>query len=170
MQECAKEIERRGGHPIPVTMDHGVDAEVDTLFEKIRIEQQGQLDLLVNNAYAGVSTILQSVGKKFWETDPTTSWDIVNGVGLRGHYVCTVLAARMMVPRGKGLIVTVSSIGGHKYIAWEKVYCIYIKIIFVGTGARRSCMTTFSMCATMLAKLDVTEWLLTVPLSFVSLV
>ena len=56
------------------------------------------------------------VGKKFWETEPAHSWDTINGVGLRGHYLCTVLAARMMVPRRSGLIVTVSSIGGLKWV------------------------------------------------------
>ena len=115
-------------------MDHGEDAEVEQLFARIRAEQRGRLDILVNNAYAGVATIFSSVGetiyyvqmyrsivdrlwlvgKKFWETDPAHSWDTINGVGLRGHYLCTVLAARMMVPRRAGLIVTVSSIGGLK--------------------------------------------------------
>ena len=116
-------------------MDHGEDAEVEQLFARIRAEQRGRLDILVNNAYAGVATIFSSVGetiyyvqmyrsivdrlwlvgKKFWETDPAHSWDTINGVGLRGHYLCTVLAARMMVPRRSGLIVTVSSIGGLKW-------------------------------------------------------
>ena len=53
----------RGGHPISVTMDHGEDAEVEQLFARIRAEQRGRLDILVNNAYAGVATIFSSVGE-----------------------------------------------------------------------------------------------------------
>uniref|UniRef100_A0A8B9LSH9 Dehydrogenase/reductase (SDR family) member 1 n=1 Tax=Astyanax mexicanus TaxID=7994 RepID=A0A8B9LSH9_ASTMX len=34
----------------------------------------------------------------------------------RGHYVCSVYAARMMVDQGKGLIVTISSFGGLRYL------------------------------------------------------
>ena len=46
-------------------------------------EQKGKLDILVNNAYAGVSLIDRSSGKKFYETDPVEQWDVINGVGLR---------------------------------------------------------------------------------------
>ena len=55
--------QERGGHPISVTMDHGEDAEVEQLFARIRAEQRGRLDILVNNAYAGVATIFSSVGE-----------------------------------------------------------------------------------------------------------
>ena len=44
-------------------MDHGKDAEVEQLFARIRAEQRGRLDILVNNAYAGVATIFSSVGE-----------------------------------------------------------------------------------------------------------
>ena len=38
-------VKERGGQPIPVTMDHGVDSDVEKLFEKIKIEQNGKLML-----------------------------------------------------------------------------------------------------------------------------
>ena len=116
LADCAREIKERGGKPIPVAMDHGVDSDVEKLFERINTEQSGKLDLLVNNAYAGVSTIFNNKGKKFWETEPVNTWDMINGVGLRGHYICTTLASRLMVPRKSGLIVNVSSSGGLKYL------------------------------------------------------
>ena len=116
LEECAREIKERGGHPIAITMDHGVDSDVVKLFERIKSEQNGKLDVLVNNAYAGVNTIFTSTGKKFWETEPIDTWDKINGVGLRGHYICTTLASRMMVPRKTGLIVNVSSTGGLQYV------------------------------------------------------
>ena len=40
----------------------------------------------------------------------------MNNVGLRNHYVCTTLAAKMMVTRKQGLIVNVSSAGGLFYL------------------------------------------------------
>ena len=116
LEDCAREIKERGGHPIAITMDHGVDSDVVKLFERIKSEQNGKLDVLVNNAYAGVNTIFTSTGKKFWETEPIDTWDMINGVGLRGHYICTTLASRMMVPRKTGLIVNVSSTGGLQYV------------------------------------------------------
>ena len=117
LEDCAREIKERGGHPIAVTMDHGVDSDVEKLFERIKIEQDGKLDVLVNNAYSGVNTIFTNTGKKFWETEPVETWDMINGVGLRGHYICTTLASRMMVPRKTDLIVNVSSTGGLQYVS-----------------------------------------------------
>jgi dehydrogenase/reductase SDR family protein 1 len=116
LDECAEEIKARGGKPITVQMDHGIDSEVEKLFQKISEEQSGQLDVLVNNAYAGVHAIFSTTGVKFWDTNPTETWDCINGVGLRGHYHCTVLASRLMVQQKQGLIVNVSSIGGLKYL------------------------------------------------------
>merc|ERR1711874_195396 len=116
LDDCAEEIKARGGIPVTVQMDHGIDSEVEKLFDQIKREQNGKLDLLVNNAYAVVSTIFNNTGKKFWETEPVSTWDTINGVGLRGHYICTTLASRMMVPRQQGLIVNVSSSGGLKYL------------------------------------------------------
>uniref|UniRef100_A0A8C2XEY8 Dehydrogenase/reductase (SDR family) member 1 n=1 Tax=Cyclopterus lumpus TaxID=8103 RepID=A0A8C2XEY8_CYCLU len=75
----------------------------------------GRLDILVNNAYAGVQAIFENMGKKFWETDPSI-WDSINNTGLRGHYFFSVYASRIMVAQGQGLIVTISSMGGLRYL------------------------------------------------------
>jgi len=114
--ECSAEIKKRGGNPIIVQMDHANDADVENLFERIKKEQNGKLDVLVNNAYAGVNQIFTSSGKKFYETDPFKTWDVINGVGLRGHYMCTTLGSRLMVARGEGLIINISSPGGPRYL------------------------------------------------------
>ncbi|KAI1711379.1 short chain dehydrogenase domain-containing protein [Ditylenchus destructor] len=115
LEETANEVTARGGKGILVYCDHEDENQVEAVFEKIDKEQNGQLDILVNNAYAGLMTVL-GVGKtKFWEL-PTSVYDTVNNTGLRNHYVCAVLAAKLMVPRRKGLIVTVSSLGGIGYL------------------------------------------------------
>ena len=97
-------------------MDHSDDGQVEKLFETIKVENSGRLDVLVNNAYAGVSMIEQNSGKKFYLADPAKQWDAINGVGLRNHFLCTVYASRMMVEKKNGLIVNVSSFGGLRYV------------------------------------------------------
>ena len=97
---------------IPVSVDHSDDNQVERLFERIKTENDGRLDVCVNNAYAGVSFIQQTSGKKFYLANPAEQWDAINGVGLRNHFLCTVYASRMMVERKNGLIVNVSSPGG----------------------------------------------------------
>ena len=86
------------------------------MFERIKNEQHGQLDVLVNNAYAAVDFMIQHERTPVFEMDPFESWDLINGVGLRNHYICTSLGSKMMVERKTGLIINVSSPGGLRYI------------------------------------------------------
>ena len=121
LKDTAAEIEARGGKCIPVVCDHMKDDDVERLFEQVKRENDGQLDILVNNAYSAVNAIFSNMGVKFWET-PVSMWDTVNAVGLRNHYICSVYACRMMVPRKQGLIVNVSSVGGLRYLlTWHMV-------------------------------------------------
>jgi dehydrogenase/reductase SDR family protein 1 len=115
LEETAEAIRNRGGVCIPVRVDHEKSEEVEALFERISKEQDGRLDILVNNAYKGVEAIMSSAGKKFWELEPEI-FDDINNVGLRNHYYCTVYASRMMTPRKQGLIVVISSGGGLRYL------------------------------------------------------
>lgn len=104
-------VQEAGGVCIPVQVDHGDDEQVRQLFQRIDREQNGRLDVLVNNVFAGVSSIAQASGIPFWENDPSL-WDAVNNVGLRSHYVASLFAARLMTQRQQGLICTISSWGG----------------------------------------------------------
>jgi len=115
LEDTADEINSRGGKCIPVECDHSKDDQVQKLFEQIKSEQNGRLDILVNNAYAAVTSISKYLNVSFWE-QPVTMWDDVNNVGLRNHYLCTVYAARLMAARQQGLIVNVSSMGGLRYL------------------------------------------------------
>lgn len=115
LKQTAAEVKERGGNCVPVICDSSKDEDIEELFEQIKREQNGRLDILVNNAYAGVQVIFDNMGKKFWETDPSM-WDTINNTGLRGHYFCTVYASRLMVAQGRGLIVVISSMGGLRYL------------------------------------------------------
>ncbi|KAE8291331.1 Dehydrogenase/reductase SDR family member 1 [Larimichthys crocea] len=115
LNQTAAQVKERGGNCVPVICDSTKDKDIEELFERIKREQNGRLDMLVNNAYAGVQGIFNNMGKKFWETDPSI-WDSINNTGLRGHYFFSVYASRMMVAQGQGLIVTISSMGGLRYL------------------------------------------------------
>jgi 3-oxoacyl-[acyl-carrier protein] reductase len=64
----------------------------------------GAIDLLVNNAGVNVSAPLITMGIDAWNTSVA--------VNLTGTFLCSQLAARGMVRKGKGTIVNVSSISG----------------------------------------------------------
>lgn len=115
LNQTAAEVKARGGDCLPAICDSTDDKDIEELFERIKREQNGRLDILVNNAYAGVQAIFENMGKKFWETDPGI-WDSINNTGLRGHYFFSVYASRLMVAQGRGLIVNISSMGGLRYL------------------------------------------------------
>lgn len=114
LSETRSAVEEVGGVCIPVQVDHSDDEQVRLLFDRIQNEQ-GQLDLLVNNVYAGVQALAKAHGQPFWKSEPNL-WDACNNVGLRSHYVASVYAARMMAARQQGIICTISSWGGLSYI------------------------------------------------------
>jgi len=118
LRETVEEMEARGagvGRGEGIRCDHSQDLDIEKLFERIASENEGRLDILVNNAYSAVNVIGAQMGVPFYE-QPLSTWDAVNHVGLRNHYICTVRAAQLMVPRGSGLIVNVSSFGGLRYL------------------------------------------------------
>ncbi|AFY99643.1 SDR family NAD(P)-dependent oxidoreductase [Calothrix sp. PCC 6303] len=115
LAETKLAVENAGGVCIPVQVDHSNDEQVRLLFQQIEDEQQGQLDLLVNNVYGGVLALTNTNNKPFWDCEPSL-WDACNNVGLRSHYVASIFAARMMTKRKQGLICTISSWGGLSHI------------------------------------------------------
>lgn len=115
LRETQAAVEQAGGRCIAVAVDHQQDDQVRALFDRIAADQQGQLDVLVNNVYAGVPALRKFAGQPFWEADADL-WDACNQVGLRSHYLASRLAAQMMVPRRQGMICTLSSWGGLSYI------------------------------------------------------
>jgi NAD(P)-dependent dehydrogenase (short-subunit alcohol dehydrogenase family) len=115
LAETQSAVEEAGGVCIPVQVDHSDDEQVRLLFERIQDEQNGQLDLLANNAYSGVKAIRDAYGQPFWDGEPSI-WDASNNVGLRSHYVASIFAARLMTKQKSGLICTISSWGSMSYL------------------------------------------------------
>jgi NAD(P)-dependent dehydrogenase (short-subunit alcohol dehydrogenase family) len=75
--ETADEVTALGGKGVAVAVDHHDDAQVDALFDRVA-EEQGRLDVLVNNVYPSAD-LTAWLGKPFWEL-PVEAWDgvIVN--------------------------------------------------------------------------------------------
>ena len=108
--ETADEVTALGGTGVAVACDHAIDEQVEALFARV-LAERGQLDVLVNNAFAIPEG---KVIAPFWEL-PLDQWDTMHRVGLRSHYVASIFAAKAMIPRKTGLIVNVSSFGAKIY-------------------------------------------------------
>jgi NAD(P)-dependent dehydrogenase (short-subunit alcohol dehydrogenase family) len=111
VQATADGVSAAGGKGIAVYCDHSDDAQVRQLFEQVR-QEQGRLDILVNNATCLHDALTQS--GPFWEKplELTQLWD----VGMRSHYVATWYAAPLLLASGQGLVVNTSSFGGRIYM------------------------------------------------------
>lgn len=107
IEETAEMVDAAGGTGMAVRVDHTRSDEVAALVERIGAEQDGRLDVLVNDIWGG---------------DPLTEWtafwehSLENGLRLldtavRTHLVTSWHAAPLMVTRGRGLIVEVTD--GH---------------------------------------------------------
>lgn len=111
IQATADAVTAAGGRGIPVCCDHSDDRQVAALFDQVR-DEQGRLDILVNNA-TWLHDALTQVGP-FWEKplELTGIWN----VGMRSYYTATWFAAPLLIASGAGLVVNTSSFGGRIYM------------------------------------------------------
>ena len=105
IDETADEVTARGGRGIAVRCDHTVDAQVRDVFARIR-DEQGRLDLLVNNAWSGYE-IGPDPALDFWQIE-WRHWDLMFSGGLRAAAYASCLAAPRMIEAGNGLIVNIT--------------------------------------------------------------
>jgi dehydrogenase/reductase SDR family protein 1 len=115
IHQTAAEVTQLGGVGIACKCDHANDREVDALFQRI-MDEQGRLDVLVNNAWGGSIHAMQGYffNTPFWE-QPVSLWDDNYLVGLRSDYYASRSAAPIMVAQKSGLIVNISYYGGRHY-------------------------------------------------------
>jgi NAD(P)-dependent dehydrogenase (short-subunit alcohol dehydrogenase family) len=77
--------------------------EIERLFAAVA-DSHGQLDALVNNAAVYERRPILKTTEEQWDRILTTN--------LKAYYFCAQQAARLMLPRGEGRILNLSSLGG----------------------------------------------------------
>lgn len=108
--ETAAIVTARGGKGVAVVCDHMDDRQVERLFARIRRGHgHGRLDLLVNNIWGGYQGYdAGTFSAPFWK-QRVELWDRMFDTGPRVHFTASRLAAGLMLPRRRGLIVHISS-------------------------------------------------------------
>jgi NAD(P)-dependent dehydrogenase (short-subunit alcohol dehydrogenase family) len=106
LDDTAEMVTARGGMGIAVRCDHTADEQVKALFERVR-QEQGRLDLLVNNVWGGYEDYGgdEAFDAAFWK-QPLWRWDRMFDAGVRAHYTASRLAAPLMMARRQGLIAS----------------------------------------------------------------
>ncbi|OCT14140.1 hypothetical protein A8709_25165 [Paenibacillus pectinilyticus] len=115
IEDTAEDVTLRGGVGIAVRCDHTNEEDVQALFAQIK-QEQGKLDLLVNNAWGGYENIEDGdFLAPFWE-QPMLRWDQMFNAGLRAQMVSSRYAmSTFFLDQRRGLLINTgvySDIGG----------------------------------------------------------
>jgi NAD(P)-dependent dehydrogenase (short-subunit alcohol dehydrogenase family) len=102
IEDTADLVTAAGGTGIAVRVDHARRDEVAALIARIGDEQDGRLDLLVNDIWGGDPLIEWS--KPFWEHPLEDGLRAIHN-SIDTHLITSALAAPMKIARGRGLII-----------------------------------------------------------------
>lgn len=123
IEETAELVTASGGVGIAVRVDHSQEDEVKALFERVKAEQNGQLDILVNDIWGGEK--LTAWGKTFWEHSLADGL-LMQQRAVHTHMITSYYAAPLMVEQKKGLIIEITD--GIDYRYRENLYYSLAKI------------------------------------------
>ncbi|TGB01105.1 SDR family oxidoreductase [Halobacillus salinus] len=112
IEESAELVTEAGGTGIPVQVDHTDESQVKDLLHRIEKEQNGQLDILINDIWGG---------------DPLTEWgkdvaehDLQKGLqmqeqAVRAHIITSHYAVPLMKKNKRGLIIEITDGTDYNY-------------------------------------------------------
>ena len=106
LNETAEALKRSGAEVLAVSADVTEEKQVQELFRQA-MERFGRLDVLVNNAgtFSGYAPI---------DEMSVESWDWLMAVNLRGPFLCTREAFRIMKRQRSGRIINIGSIASQR--------------------------------------------------------
>jgi len=114
LETLVAEIREAGGEATAVAGDVSVTADAERLIEAA-VAAYGRVDVLVNNAGITRDGLLLRMKDE--------DWDAVLNVNLKGAFLCTRAAAKVMSKQRYGRIVNISSVVGEMGNAGQANYC-----------------------------------------------
>lgn len=112
IEETAEMVSARGGTGIPVRVDHTDPQQVQQLMDRIRQEQDGRLDILVNDIWGGEQ--LTRWGTPFWEY-PLEEALLMQKRAVWTHLITSYYAVPLMIARKQGLIIEITDGTDYRY-------------------------------------------------------
>jgi glucose 1-dehydrogenase len=112
--EVVSSIQQENGSAIGIEADVSKSSDVSRMIQQA-VSQFGALDVLINNA--GIEEESPFLEKTEQE------WDRVIAVDLKAPFLCTQFAAREMAKRGRGTIISISSVHENLPFPGYAAYC-----------------------------------------------
>jgi NAD(P)-dependent dehydrogenase (short-subunit alcohol dehydrogenase family) len=137
IEETAEMVAQLGGIGIHAKTDHTQASEVQSLFERVK-EEQGRLDILVNDVWGGDA--LTEFGKTFWQAS-LDKGRLMLEQAVFSHIVTSHYAAPLMIDTGPGLIVEITDGDSFQYrgnIFYDLVKTSVIRLAFAMARELRS--------------------------------
>jgi NAD(P)-dependent dehydrogenase (short-subunit alcohol dehydrogenase family) len=128
IEETAEMVSSKGGVGISVQVDHTEKEQVRLLFQQVESEQNGRLDILVNDIWGGEQ--LTKWGAPFWEHSLVDGLLIQDRV-IKTHLITSYYGVPLMVARKTGLIIEVTDgtdyrFRGNLYYSLAKISPIHM--------------------------------------------
>jgi len=103
LEKVAAEIKSLGRRALAIATDVRKPEDVDAMVERT-LEEFSRVDILVNNAGAGFNCPPEDMSPG--------AWDVIMNIDLRGVFLCSRAAGKVMIQQKKGKIINISSIAG----------------------------------------------------------
>ena len=105
IEESADMVTTRGGVGIAIQVDHSAPAQVEALFARVADEQDGRLDILINDIWGGEHLV--DWEHAFWEMDLEKAITMIERA-IFTHMITSRYGVPLMVARKQGLIIEVT--------------------------------------------------------------
>jgi NAD(P)-dependent dehydrogenase (short-subunit alcohol dehydrogenase family) len=113
IEETAELVTSAGGRGIPVRCDFTSVSDVDALRGRIETEQDGRLDILVDDVWGGDPFV--EFGTSYWESDLDKALRVVRN-GVDTHLIALHRLLPLLVRRPGGLVIEVTDGDDEEYV------------------------------------------------------
>lgn len=103
LDKVVAEIKAAGGEALAVVTDVRIPEQVDNAVKQA-VDTFGRLDIMVNNS--GASFMIKT------EELTPNGWDVIVNINLKGVFLFSVAAAKVMIPQKSGRVINISSTAG----------------------------------------------------------
>lgn len=115
LEKVAQEIRALGRCPLAVETDIAVKAQVDNLVQRT-VEELGTVDILVNIPALNILVPLIEMREE--------GWDKIMNTSLKGYFLASQAAGRVMAEKRSGNIINIVSTGARRATGRLGAYCI----------------------------------------------
>lgn len=112
IDETASLVNAQGGKGIAVQVDHTVPEQVEALFKRVAEEQNGRLDILINDVWGGEK--ITEWGTPFWQGSLDKAL-LMQQRAVHSHMITSYYGAPLLVAGGKGVIMEITDGFDYRY-------------------------------------------------------